>query len=130
MSGVKLIDPITGLEYRAGGAAGADGSSATAPLNTTARGAANFATTQAASSVSPAAATLIVAARSGRHSVVLSNITGTQPVYFVTSNVTTGTTTGFFLAGTAGASVTISTAAAIYATSPTAAQTISVLETY
>jgi len=89
-----------------------------------------MATGQAASSVSPAAATLIVAARAGRQSVVISNITGTQPVYIVSSASTTGATTGFFIAGTAGASVTIATAAAIYATSPTAAQTLSYLENY
>lgn len=31
---VRLIDPATGLAYRAGGAAGADGSSASAPIYT------------------------------------------------------------------------------------------------
>jgi len=93
-------------------------------------GASTFATNQAASSISPAAATLIVAARAGRQSVLLSNVTGTQPVFFVESAATTGATSGFFLAGTAGASVVIATAAAIYATSPTAAQTVSYLENY
>lgn len=90
----------------------------------------SISTGQAASSVSPAAATLIVAARAGRQSVTISNITGTQPVYLVASAGTTGATTGFFLAGTAGATVTLPTSAAIYATSPTAAQTVSVLETF
>lgn len=33
MSGIKLIDPATGLEYRAGGSASANGDAAT-PLNT------------------------------------------------------------------------------------------------
>lgn len=93
-------------------------------------GSSALATGQAASSISPAAATLIVAARPGRQSVVISNITGTQPVYFIPTNGTSGVTGGFFLAGTAGASVTIQTAAAIYATSPTAAQTLSFLENF
>lgn len=94
----------------------------------TGSGTSNVATSQAASSVSPAAATQIVAARSGRASVTITNITGTQPTYLGPSGVTTAT--GLFLAGAAGASVTISTAAAIFGTSPTAAQTLSVLESY
>ena len=88
----------------------------------------NIATSQAASSISPAAATQIVAARPGRASVTFTNITGTQPIYFGPSGVTVST--GLFLAGTAGASITIPTSAAVFATSPTAAQTISVLEAY
>jgi len=106
------------------------GSSSATPTFTRHVGSSTMATGQAASSVSPAAATLIVAARAGRQSVVISNITGTQPVYIVSSASTTGATTGLFIAGTAGASVTIATAAAIYATSPTAAQTLSYLENY
>lgn len=31
---VRLVDPVTGLDYRAGGASGADGSSGSAPINT------------------------------------------------------------------------------------------------
>lgn len=93
-------------------------------------GGSNIATGQATSSISPAAGLLIVAARAGRQSVMLTNVTGAQPVYFTATASTTGATTGFFLAGTAGATVTISTAAAIYATSPTAGQTVSYLENY
>lgn len=93
-------------------------------------GSASIATSQAATSISPTAATLLVAARAGRRTVVFTNITGTQPVYLVPTNSITGATTGFFIAGTAGASATISTAAAVYGTSPTAAQTVSVLETF
>lgn len=93
-------------------------------------GSASIATSQSATSVSPAAATLLVAARSGRRTVVFTNITGTQPVYLTATAVTTGVTTGFFIAGAAGASATISTAAAVYGTSPTAAQTVSVMETF
>lgn len=90
----------------------------------------SFATTQAASSVSPAAATLLVAARPGRRSVTLTNITGTQDIYIVPDNRTTGVSTGFLLAGTKGASLTLATNAALYGTSPTAAQTIGVMETF
>lgn len=93
-------------------------------------GSPSFATSQAASSISPANATQVVATRTGRRSVTFTNITGTQPVYFITAANATGTTTGFFLAGTAGASVTIPTTAAVFATSPTAAQTLGVLEVF
>ncbi len=104
------------------------GTASSTPSFTRSVGSATMATGQAASSVSPAAATLIVPARAGRQSVVISNITGTQPVYLGNSGVLVGT--GFFIAGAAGASVTIATTAAIYATSPTAAQTLSYLENY
>lgn len=106
------------------------GSTAAAPSYARSVGSASIATSQAATSISPAAATLLVAARAGRQSVVISNITGTQPVFIVATAATTGATTGFFIAGTAGASVTVSTSAAIYGTSPTAAQTVSILETF
>lgn len=91
-------------------------------------GSATLSTAQANSSTSPAAATLIVPARAGRQSVVISNITGTQPVYLGANGVLV--TTGLFVAGAVGASVSIPTAAAVYATSPTAAQTLSYMETY
>lgn len=93
-------------------------------------GSTNFATAQAATSISPAAATSLVAARAIRRSVTITNITGTQPVYLLTTAAITGVTTGHFIPGTAGASITIPTTAAIFGTSPTAAQTVSVLETY
>ncbi|QDZ07460.1 hypothetical protein FPZ24_08180 [Sphingomonas panacisoli] len=100
------------------------------PTVTQSQGTGSFATSQAASSISPAAALSVVAARAGRQAVTFTNITGTQPVYFTANAATTGVTTGFFLAGTAGASVTIATSAQIFATSPTAAQTLGVLETF
>lgn len=109
------------------GAVQAAGSS-TDPVYSRSVGAPNIATSQAASSISPAAATLIVAARTGRQSVTITNITGTQPVYLGASGV--GVATGAYLGATAGSSITIHTAAAIYATSPTAAQTLSVVEAY
>lgn len=119
--------PVTPVD-RSGTAIG--GASATSPAFYRSVGGSTLNTGQAPSSVSPAAALLIVPARPGRTSVVLTNITGTQPVYFTPTAVTTGVTTGDFLAGTVGASKTITTAAAIYATSPTAAQTISFIENY
>lgn len=107
---------------------GGTGSSAATPTYERAVGSDNVATGQAAGSLSPAAATQIVAARAGRRSVTITNITGTQPVYLGNTGVTTAN--GLFLAGTAGASVTIATTAAIFATSPTAAQTLSYMETF
>lgn len=106
------------------------GGSATTPSFSRSVGSASIATGQATTSISPAAATQIVAARSGRQSVTITNITGAQPVYLVATAVTTGATTGFFLAGAVGASVTIATASAVFGTSPTAGQTVSFLETF
>lgn len=113
-----------------GSATTSPGGAAANPSFTRIVGSASIATGQAASSISPAAATQIVAARAGRQSVVITNVTGAQPVYLVASNVTTGATTGLFLAAAVGASVTIQTAAAVFATSPTAAQTLSFMETF
>lgn len=121
--------PVTPIDNN-GVIIGTAGGSVSSPSFSRSVGAPSIATSQAATSVSPATATLLVAARSGRQSVVISNITGTQPVYLVASAVTTGATTGFFIAGTAGASATISGSSAVYGTSPTAAQTVSVLETF
>lgn len=133
--------PVTLVGGQAGGQAagstanplvtsGTTGGTAATPTFQREVGAPTLTTGQVASSISPATSILIVAARAGRRSVTLSNITGTQPVYFTATAVTTGTTTGFFLAGTVGASVSIGTQSAIYATSPTAAQTISFAETF
>lgn len=106
------------------------GGSATSPSFSRSVGSAAIATGQATTSISPAAATQIVAARSGRQSVTITNITGAQPVFLVATAATTGATTGFFLAGAVGASVTIATASAVFGTSPTAGQTVSFLETF
>lgn len=121
--------PVTPVD-KSGNVIGTQGSTTGAPEFNRNVGANNVATGQVTSSISPAAAVQVVAARAGRQSVVISNVTGTQPVYFITSAGTTGATTGFFLAGTAGATVTISTTAAIFATSPTAGQVISYWENY
>lgn len=110
---------------------------AAAPAGTTAdpfynriNGSASIATSQATSSVSPANAILLVAARTGRQSVTITNITGTQPVFLVNAANATGATTGAYLGAAAGSSITINTAAAVYGTSPTAGQTVGVLEAF
>ncbi len=121
--------PVTPVDNN-GVVIGTAGGSASSPSFSRSVGSATFSTTQAATSISPASATLLVAARAGRQSVMITNITGTQPIYLVATAATTGATTGFFLAGAAGATVTLSTAAAVYGTSPTAAQTVSILENY
>lgn len=90
----------------------------------------SVATSQPATSVSPAASLLVVAARSGRRSVTVTNITGTQPVFLKGAADITGATTGFYLAAVAGASITIPYSGALYGTSPTAAQTLAVMEVY
>jgi len=121
--------PVTPVD-KDGNVIGLQGATAATPEFNRTVGGSTFATNQSGSSVSPAAAIQVVGARAGRQSVLISNITGTQPVYFTATAATTGVTTGFFLAGAVGASVTIATSAAIFATSPTAAQTISYLENY
>lgn len=121
--------PVTPVD-KAGNVIVPTGATAATPSFEKSVGSDNFATSQAASSVSPAAANQVVAARAGRRAVTFTNITGTQPTYFINANRTDGPTTGFFLAGTAGASVTIATSAAVFATSPTAAQTLGVVETF
>lgn len=121
--------PVTPVD-KSGNVIGTQGSTTGAPEFNRNVGANNVSTGQVTSSVSPATAVQVVAARTGRQSVVISNVTGTQPVYFINTAGTNGATTGFFLAGTVGATVTISTTAAIFATSPTAGQTISYWENY
>lgn len=119
--------PVTPVDNN-GAIIGTQGATVAAPEFNRNIGSPTVSTNQAASSISPAAATQIVAARTGRQSVIITNITGTQPVYLGASGVTAST--GLFLAGSVGASVTIVTSAAIFATSPTAAQTLSYLENY
>lgn len=133
--------PVTIVGGQANGAAagsaanpfvtsGTTGGTAASPSFQREVGAPTIAVGQATNSVSPAAATLIVPARAGRRAVTISNITGTQPVYLVATAATTGLTTGFFIPGTIGAATSIGTSAAIYSTSPTAAQTLSYIETF
>ncbi len=119
--------PVTPVDNN-GVVIGTAGGSASSPSFSRTVASPTVATGQTASSISPAATTQIVPARAGRQSVVISNITGTQPVYLGASGVTVST--GLFVAGAVGATVTIQTSGAIFATSPTAAQTLSYLENY
>lgn len=130
---IRLVDPATGLEYRAGNTVDASGNplgSSANPAYERSQGSPTIATSQPVTSISPATSLLIVAARTGRRSVMITNITGTQPIYLRGSATTDGATTGFYLAAVAGASVTIPYSGALYGTSPTAAQTLAVMEVY
>jgi hypothetical protein len=74
-----------------------------------------------------ATATLIVAARTGRNTVVIEN-TGTTPVYLGGPGVTTST--GLLLPGVLGASLTLPVSAAIYGVVASGTQTVTEAETY
>ena len=99
------------------------------PTNVEQVGTAAFAATQ----VSVAnTATSILAARTGdvgtgRACATITN-TSTVAVYIGASGVTTST--GAYLAGVAGASITICTQAALYGIVATGTETVSVVETY
>jgi hypothetical protein len=85
----------------------------------------NFATSQVSVATS---STVTVAARTGRRSVTITNITGTQPVYC--SGTTATTANGQYIPAVAGANFTVSTSAAINCIASTSAQTVSVAEAY
>lgn len=91
-------------------------------------GSASIATSQSPSSASSATALSIVAARAGRISVTLTNITGSAAAYLGPTGVTTAT--GFFLAAVPGAAVTLYTSAAVFGVSPGTAQNFAVVETF
>lgn len=88
------------------------------------QGTASIATSQATTGT---AATLLVSQRNGRGAVTIENL-GTTPVYIGNSGVTVAN--GFLIPGSAGASVTIPTGAAIYGIVGTGSQAVSILETY
>lgn len=88
-------------------------------------GTANFATKQVSVTTSN---TATVAARSGRSSVTITNITGTQPIYC--SGTTATTANGQYIPAVAGANYTVSTAAAINCIAVSSTQTVSVAEAY
>lgn len=71
--------------------------------------------------------TQVVAARTNRGSVKITNL-GTTDVFIGVTGVTT--TTGDLLPGTKGASITIPTNAAVFAVASGAAQNVSVMEVY
>jgi hypothetical protein len=85
---------------------------------------ANFATSQATVG---STATLIVAQRSGRDTVVVEN-TGTTDVYLGNSTVTT--TSGLLLPGVIGASVAIETTDAVYGVVASGTQKVCAVENF
>jgi UDP-N-acetylglucosamine enolpyruvyl transferase len=85
---------------------------------------ANFVTSQATVG---ATATLIVAQRSGRDTVVIEN-TGTTPVYLGNSAVTVSN--GLLLPGVLGASVAIETTDAVYGVVPSGTQVVCAIENF
>lgn len=87
------------------------------------KGGAGIATAQVAVST---AATLVAAARAGRQAVT---ITSTSAVVFYVGVTGVTTATGHYVAAAAGASITIPTAAAVYAVGASAL-TVTVLETF
>lgn len=73
--------------------------------------------------------TALVAARAGRRTLTLSNITGTFPVY-CTSAVTATAANGFAIAASVGATITLSYTGGLSCIAPGGAQTVSVTEIY
>lgn len=73
--------------------------------------------------------TALVAARSGRRTLTISNITGTFPVY-CTSAVTATAANGFAIAASVGATITLSYTGGLSCIAPGGAQTVSVTEIY
>lgn len=110
ISGIGTVAPITSVP----------GAIATADIGTD-----NLATAQVSITTS---STLAVAARTNRRSVTITNITGTQPIYC--SSGSASTTGGLYVAGVAGASVTLAYSGTVNCIADTAAQTISVAEVY
>lgn len=88
-------------------------------------GSTNFSTAQVSVATSN---TATVAARAGRYSVTITNITGTQPIYCSGAIATVGN--GQYIPAVAGANFTVSTSAAINCIASTSAQTVSIAEAY
>jgi hypothetical protein len=84
----------------------------------------NFATAQVTVA---ATATLIVAARAGRDTVIIENA-GTTAVYIGGSGVTTAT--GMLLPGVLGASIAIETTAAVYGITASGTQAVTIIENF
>lgn len=70
----------------------------------------------------------VAAARTGRRAVTVTGITGTSAIYCGNTGVTTST--GTYLAGTVGSSITLNTTAAIFCTVAVTTQTVTVAETF
>lgn len=70
----------------------------------------------------------VAAARTGRRSVTITNITGTSIIYCGNTGVTTST--GAYIALSAGSNLTLNTTAAVFCTVAATTQTVSVAETF
>lgn len=70
----------------------------------------------------------VAAARALRRAVTITNVTGTGPVYI--GNTGVSTSTGTYLGGTPGSSITLNTTAAVFGTVSATTQTVTVVETY
>lgn len=70
----------------------------------------------------------VAAARALRRAVTITNVTGTSAAFCGVTGVTTST--GTYLGGTAGSSITLNTTAAIFCTVAATTQTVSVAETF
>jgi hypothetical protein len=79
--------------------------------------------------VSEAAPTLIIGANPARRSLLMTQKTGAQIVYFGSDN-TVAAGTGGYLAAAAGSSITLTTSKAVWGLSITAAQTVAVTEEF
>jgi hypothetical protein len=94
------------------------------PLRTIGTGTAALATAQASVTTTPG---VIVAARAGRESVTIEQL-GTTAVWIGPTGVSP--TNGALLPGVVGASITLPTAAAIFAVTAAGSQSVSVIELY
>lgn len=99
------------------------GTTSAAPLETRERGAAAIATGQVSVGTGN---TQVIAARSGRQAVTITNL-GTGVVYLGNTGVLS--TTGMILPGVIGASITIPTQGAVFGIAPVA-QSVAFLETF
>lgn len=88
-------------------------------------GAPNLATAQVSVTTSNIT---VAAARALRRSITITNVTGTSIIYCGNTGVTTST--GTYLASSAGSSITLNTTVAIFCTVAATTQTVTVAETY
>lgn len=112
------------LPVAAVGANAASPASASNPAPTRGYGFGTMATGQVSVALT---ATQIVAARSGRGNVTITN-TGTNPVYLGNTGVTAAN--GHLLPGGVGASITLPTQTAVFGIATGAAQVVTFLEAY
>jgi hypothetical protein len=125
-----LVPTVNVANTNNNGAAAPGASSPVTPSNKPV-GSAALATNQISCPITTA--TQSVAARTGvagtgRISVTITNITGTEPIFIGNTGVTVST--GSYIPAVAGASLTLDTQAAIFCIASTAAQTISFVESF